>query len=155
MPSTWIPTAIGFAIAVFGGLLIAIPLRAASRLLDVEGDDNARVGQWTALSVGIVERILYTSSFLVGQSGFVAVWFGLKGISGWKRWEENRKLFQVFLIGSGLSLMYSYVGYLVIGWIMQCRMLDGLVVFGLLLALTILLRVYYDIEIHKLRRSNG
>ena len=62
--------------------------------------------------LGIVERSLYTTAFLLNQPGFVAVWLALKVASRWKRWEEvgDRATYNLFLIGSGLSLIMAYVG---------------------------------------------
>jgi len=79
--------------------------------------------------VGILERMLYTSSLLIGRPEFIGLWLALKVAGGWKGWSEpvkapdgkivinGRDLFSVFLIGSGFSIAYGVTGALLIGWL--------------------------------------
>ena len=64
-----------------------------------------------SLPLGIVERFLYTTVFIINQPAFVAVWLTLKVALQWKRWaREERGPYSVFLIGSALNLIIAYLG---------------------------------------------
>jgi hypothetical protein len=65
---------------------------------------------------GYIERLLYTIAFSIAQPEFIAVWLALKVASQWKHWSENQG-FNVFLVGSGLSILYSFTGAKIIVWI--------------------------------------
>lgn len=84
-------------------------------------DNSIRPYAYTAIFVGLVERALYFFSILLGYEEFVAVWLALKVAGSWKRWEEGvkekpsmkdigRVFYNIFLIGSGLSLGFSFMG---------------------------------------------
>jgi hypothetical protein len=66
---------------------------------------------------GIVERLLYTTVFIINQPAFVAVWLALKVASQWKRWDgEERGTYNVFLMGNAFSLIIAYLGaWIVLG----------------------------------------
>jgi len=102
----------GYAISMLGGA-IALWLtvdKLTWGYLKKKGIPGKKAGILTA-PVGVVERLLYTTSFLVNQPGFVAVWLALKVASQWKRWEgEDRATYNVFLIGNGLSMIMAYLG---------------------------------------------
>lgn len=70
--------------------------------------------------VGFVERTLYVAALKMGKPEFVGVWLALKVAGQWKRWSEEVKgesgsiagriIYNIFLIGSGLSIAYAVVG---------------------------------------------
>ena len=103
---------VGYAISLFGGAIVLwlVIDKFTWRYLSKKGIPGKEPGILT-LPVGIVERLLYTTAFLLNQPGFVAVWLALKVASQWKRWQgEERATYNVFLIGSGLSLIMAYLG---------------------------------------------
>jgi hypothetical protein len=63
----------------------------------------------------------------MGYPGFIAVWLGLKVVPQWKRWNENTKMagkelegravFNIFLIGNGLSVVFAGLGAKCIQWL--------------------------------------
>jgi hypothetical protein len=72
--------------------------------------------------VGLVERSLYLTSFLVGYPAFVAVWMGVKVAGAWRQWSEGmaveggreplpripgRVLVNLFSTSAGLSLLFA------------------------------------------------
>jgi hypothetical protein len=67
-----------------------------------------------------VERTLYVASLQLGMPEFVGVWMALKVAGQWKRWGEDgessphkiegRSYYNIFLIGSGLSVAFAVVG---------------------------------------------
>lgn len=126
--TTLLPYAIGYAFAVAaGGVLVGLlsrealykigmPREAAQDPSGVNADSDAMANPWTAAYVGLIERILYVASLQSGAPEFIGIWLALKVAGGWKRWSERRKIFQVFLIGSGFSVLYSVVGFRMIQW---------------------------------------
>ena len=66
--------------------------------------------------VGIVERSIYYGAVLSGEPLVISVWFTLKTISQSPRWGKDkgpiqgRGIFQPFLVGSGLSLLFAIGG---------------------------------------------
>jgi hypothetical protein len=64
-------------------------------------------------------------SLQLGKAEFIGVWLALKVAGQWKRWSEGvrvgerevdaRVFYNIFLIGSGLSIAYSIVGAQLIG----------------------------------------
>ena len=138
----WTAT-IGYLFAVVvGGVLISLVSRKALHRIGMptpgrSDDAEAMANPWTAVYVGIIERILYVSSLQLGTEEFIGLWLGLKVAGGWTRWSEKRKIFQIFLIGSGLSVMYAAVGFKLIGWLQNCRSPEWWLVPATLVAFTV------------------
>ena len=69
--------------------------------------------------VGITERGLYYGALFAGQPFFISVWFTLKTVAQSPRWGKDkgpvqgRGIFQPFLVGSGMSLLFSAGGFYV------------------------------------------
>lgn len=120
----------GYAFAlIIGHWLLAFVIdklwqkTGASRIILREPSLAARLPQL----VGLVERSLYVASFQIGKPEFIAVWLALKVAGQWKRWEETgtadgseisgRLVYNLFLIGSGLSVAFATVGAQLIGYI--------------------------------------
>ena len=67
--------------------------------------------------LGITERTLYTCAFAADMPEFIAVWFGAKVAAQWRRWEDERVVFNVFLIGNALSIGFGVLGAKTIEWL--------------------------------------
>jgi hypothetical protein len=73
--------------------------------------------------VGVVERGLYTTSYLLGRAEFIGAWLLLKVAGAWRGWNEGhagvegRAMYQTTLIGTGLSLAYGVMGALLVPWL--------------------------------------
>lgn len=128
MTAPWIvlgPHVFGFLFSlVIGSLMI----RATWREMWINlGRDSVAWG-WHPHVLGVLERALYTSAWLVGHPGFVVAWLTFKTAGQWRHWTEDvdehgvpgRAYYNVFLICSGLSVAYGVLGGLMIDW---CR--DG------------------------------
>ena len=103
---------IGYAVSTVGGTLVLWLLidKLAWGHLAKKGIPGKSPGILT-LPMGNVERFMYTTVFIIDQPAFVAVWLALKVASQWKRWEgEERATYNVFLIGSGISIIMAYLG---------------------------------------------
>jgi hypothetical protein len=104
---------IGYVISTFGGALILWLLidKIAWGYLGKKGIPGKASGILT-LPMGILERFMYTTVFLVNQPAFIAVWLALKVASQWRRWEEDKErgTYNIFLMGSALSLIIAFLG---------------------------------------------
>jgi hypothetical protein len=64
-----------------------------------------------SIPLGIVERILYTTSFILGAPSWVGIWLVVKVAVQWDRWTgKERATYNVFLIGSALSILFGFIG---------------------------------------------
>jgi hypothetical protein len=119
---TWIANLCGYAFAVFIGA-VAIHLLVYEGLrkigMSATTDKDAMTNQWTAVYIGVIERILYIAALQLGVREFIGFWLAVKVAGGWNRWAERRKIFHLFLIGSGYSILYSVVGFKMIGWTLE------------------------------------
>jgi len=76
---------------------------------------------WLPRIVGIIERIIFTTSFIIGKYQLITIWLVLKVVGDWKKVsfqdEKKRKNSvepwrvkeNIFLIGTALSLILSYI----------------------------------------------
>lgn len=64
------------------------------------------------LPMGIVERLLFTTAFLVGTPSIIGFWVALKVAVQWDRWSTKRQrgTYNLFLIGTALSILFGYLG---------------------------------------------
>lgn len=144
---TWWQYMLGYGFAVFLPILAVdrigtniwrILVLAAGAPNTEVADNNRRrdLGCW----VGIIERVLFVSAFLIEEPEFIGVWLALKVAGGWQAWGEDRKVywvngqtknyvtvlgrhvFNIFLIGNGLSVLNSLVGARLVLWLTQCQM---------------------------------
>jgi hypothetical protein len=112
-------------------------------LVDPEQKKDPR---WQPFITGITERALYVSSFLVDKGEFIIFWVTLKMALQYRRWtgeiedkegeetsgdksEDHREVrkndkalkgrqsFMNTLNGNGLSILHSFVSYLIILWL--------------------------------------
>lgn len=81
---------------------------------------DERPAHYLAYLLGIIERSLYFAALLANKPEFVGIWLALKVAGQWNRWGEKAKIgtvelegrvfYNIFLIGSGLSIAYAFVG---------------------------------------------
>ena len=86
----------------------------------VPSDAKARSSAYLSRLVGFVERALFVATLQMGRGELIGIWLVLKVAGQWKRWTEGEKVgdktidgrsaFNIFLIGSGLSIAYAFVG---------------------------------------------
>ncbi len=72
--------------------------------------------------VGYIERALFVVSIFYSRLELVAAWLVLKTAGRiWTQEKaslaESREIYQVFLIGSGLSIAYAFVGAKIMEWL--------------------------------------
>jgi len=113
--------AIGFAYSVLVGHALVAPLAAA--MLPTHDPDSRDDPEHISHSLilppaqGMVERALYTAALLGGQSALIGVWLGLKAVGTGAFQGRVRHIYQRFLIGTAVSLLYAAVGWQVIEWL--------------------------------------
>lgn len=145
----WWAYVMGYGFSILGGhVFIKRVVRQMHRGLGTQG----RPHKWHGAAVGFLERAMYTASWHVGAPEFIAVWLGLKVAGRWEVWrsglegEESRvpgrSIYNVFLIGSGLSILYASVGALAPEWLPDERWVDWIGVSSALLLGTLLLWLY-------------
>ncbi len=93
---------VGYAFSLLAGQLATQKVVAT---IPTEADYSAEL-------LGLVERTIYTTAWLMGKELFIAVWLGLKVFS--RQWQardlEIRRIFNRWLIGTGASLAYGIAG---------------------------------------------
>ena len=115
-----IPCLLGYLISVYVGSIIT--RKTVNRLkawAHLGGQQGASAPE--RVIVGLLERFLYTTTWLMGKeaSAFIGIWLVLKTAGQWGRWgeEEGRAIYNVFLVGSALSLIFGVLGALLIKWL--------------------------------------
>ena len=101
------------------GLAISYATHGMRRLGGIgDGDDEAHLapaGVWPPIVLGAVEIVLYTTTLLMGQAGFIGVWLILKVAGRWGDWQERgqeaRNRLQGFLVGTALSLVSAGITF--------------------------------------------
>ena len=139
--------AIGYIFSIFVGHLLVwrFSRKAWSALGEIPKDEIDMPYRWTSSLAGMVDRMIFTSSLLIPAKEFIAVWLAFKIAVQWKRWEDKddlgkaRASFHIFLIGTGLSLMYGVIGALIIKWLTNAEYIPA-IVFPIML---ILINLYF------------
>lgn len=74
--------------------------------------------QWQVSILGIIERILYLISILIGKPEFIAAWLGIKTvyIALSEKNVSGRRIYNNFLIGNGISILYAFASAGIIQW---------------------------------------
>jgi hypothetical protein len=113
-----------------------------------------RPASYLAGLVGILERTLFVASLQYGKPEFIGVWLVLKVASTWNRWGETgtiggkkiegRVFFNIFLIGSGLSVAYAVGGAKMIDYATSSKWLQFIVLPLIIIAFTIVLKKAAD-----------
>ncbi len=67
---------------------------------------------YSAELLGYVETTIYTATWLAGKESFIPVWLGLKVLRLWGSMtlQEARPIFNRWLVGLGVSLIYGVAG---------------------------------------------
>lgn len=62
--------------------------------------------------LGLLEASIYATAWIMGQEVFIPVWLGLKVSHHWGKLEvqETRPIFNRWLIGTGISLVFGVAG---------------------------------------------
>ncbi len=139
------PYGIGYLFAVVvGHVLVKMNVDALWRGFGVLRE---RRQPWHPAFLGLLERAMYTASIGLGQASFIPLWLGLKVLPQWKRWGdeikvgtrkiEGRAVFNVFLIGNALSVIFAGVGAESVKWLSNAQFLKTILVYAVVVMGTI------------------
>ena len=109
---------LGLAFSVLGGALLQHALVEWWAWGRVNKDDKLgkRPRGVLTVSLGMLERGLYTLSIAAGEPAWIGVWIGMKTARSWNRWQDKSpESGNVWLFGNGLAVLWGVVG----GWIAQ------------------------------------
>jgi hypothetical protein len=107
--------------------------------------------------LGVIERVIYISSLFFQASPFIAIWLSLKTVSKWKPWQtsKGRKIFNNFLIGNGLNLLFSFSSYLFIRASIDLEIIERNYSYAGLLFAPMLLSTIIWLWIKSLKKNNN
>jgi hypothetical protein len=139
--------ALGYLYSVWVGhwFVLSFSRKAWAALGEMPKNERDMPYRWTSSLSGIIDRVIYTSSLLFSAREFIAIWLAIKVAVQWKRWEDKEDLgkarasFHIFIIGTGLSLLYGIVGALIVEWLKEADYISA-IAFPILL---ILLNLYF------------
>jgi hypothetical protein len=137
------------------GVVLALPLiqSVTGSLQRREGllpsaHEDLRGSAYMPRVLGLVERALFIASIQASQAEFIGVWLALKVAGQWRAWSEGivgssgRTVFSIFLVGSGMSVAYAFVGAKMIEFGSSGRVPDFFLLPAVLLGATAALRLY-------------
>jgi len=133
IPTQMLQAIVPYAFALLGGgLFIHLIIECMWRLVEAEAilenplfataiHASLRRYEWQGDVLGIVERTLYLASIQAMHPEFIAVWLTLKTIARSSRWTEEKRvrgraLFNNFVAGNGLSILYAGTAAGMIEW---------------------------------------
>lgn len=146
----WYASVIGYAFAILIGTILTKPV--VDCMWDCLGwklvkDTNFRPDNWQPKVIGVVERTLYVAVLQIGKGEVIGFWLALKVAGQWKRWGEEkefeghllhgRSVYQNFLIGNALSILYAFEGYKIINWITYGQILESIIFPAMLIISTL------------------
>jgi hypothetical protein len=136
-----IPTGVTLGVAYLYSLFIAqLTIRPLFKTgyRQLGGQAETSQSRWQPAAVGYLERALYTSAWVVGRPELAAVWLALKVAGQWGRWQvdrtlgtvqiQGRSVYNLFLLGSGLSLAFAFAGGLVVEPLAKGAYLDAIAI---------------------------
>lgn len=114
-----------------------------------EARSSLRVFPWQGEALARVESVLYVMFLQLGLGYLIGLWVAMKVAGQWQRWSDpgdpgagrptGWTVLNVFMIGNALTILYAGVGFKLIGWVEEGRVLrigaTIAVVFALTLAL--------------------
>jgi hypothetical protein len=145
---------VGYLYTIISGIFL-IPIMKLMR--QIIGDDVPK-HEWQPILTGCLERILYVSSLLAGYGEFIGFWLGYKVLKGWPREQKSddkgkdnyfhRYRYSNNFTGNGLSILYAFVGFLIIIWIDADYIKKATIVAATLLVLNIILLFLLKLILH-------
>ena len=105
---------LGYLVSTIGGafvLWLVVDIVGWSYLQKVFGIKRKARGS-LSVTLGIVERGLYTTALIIYAPEWIAVWLAIKVAGQWRRSEQEgeKAAYNLFLIGNGLSVLFGLIG---------------------------------------------
>ena len=133
----WYAPVIGYGFSVFAeAILVKSLVETLWDCIAPQSSSNPqnRPPLWQGDALARIEGVLYVAFLQLGLGNLIGVWLVLKVAGHWKRWVDDgdeqtqrpdgRSVFNIFLIGNALTVLYSFVGFKLIGWIQAERVLQ-------------------------------
>lgn len=130
----WYAYVIGYGFSVIvGAILVKSLVETLWDCIAPGSSENPRVRQppWQGDALARIEGVLYIAFLQLGLGQLIGVWLILKVVGQWKRWMDDgdekterpdgRSVFNIFLIGNALTVLYSFVGFKLIDWVIAGR----------------------------------
>jgi hypothetical protein len=151
----WYAQLIGYGFSVFAEAILVKNL--VETLWDCltpgsASNPQARPHPWQGEALARIEGVLYVAFLQLGLGPLIGLWLVLKVAGQWKRWlddgdekterPDGRAVFNVFMIGNALTILYSIVGFKMIGWVAAGEMRRVLIVSLAAIAMTLVLWVW-------------
>lgn len=147
---------LGFSYSILLGAVVT------KRVLDrfYSGYESGRTTEnWRSGVVGVAERALYTTSWLLAVPQFIAIWLALKVAGQWDRWKSDwaskarqvdqkaardtaRAMYAGYLLGNALSIAFAVAGALLVQELLRLRWLSALAIAVVLPLAVALLYLY-------------
>lgn len=152
----WIDYVAGFAFSILGSyIFVRFTVNTMWIHLGWTRDmtnDELRPFAYQSVIIGSLESIMYTSCWLIGKHEFIGVWLILKVGGQWGRWTQEltirnrqitgRSIFNIFLVGNALVILYSIIGAMLIEWINKGKIAESIAVPVLLVIITFFIVIY-------------
>ena len=150
----WYAPVIGYGFSVFAEAILVKSL--VETLWDCIAPESSttpknRPQMWQGDALARIEGVLYVALLQLGLGSLIGVWLILKVGGHWKRWMDDgdeqtkrpdgRSVFNIFLIGNAMSVLYSFVGFKLIEWIAAEKVLQVCWVSLSVIALTLAFEV--------------
>lgn len=111
--------------------------------------DQPKKNRWLAGIVGWIERALFIIAILNCAYGFIGIWLILKAAAQWRRYSDTQSkgkiASNIFIIGSGLSVIFAIVGAKLIDWLKEDVEISKIVIIPLIVILfSLLIKLYIE-----------
>jgi hypothetical protein len=145
----WYAYLIGYGFSVFAGAILVKSLVESlwESISPSAATPKIRPHPWQGDVLARIEGVLYVAVLELGIPSLIGVWLALKVAGQWKRWMDDgdpetqrpdgRTVFNIFLIGNALSVLYSFFGFKFIGWINAGKIMQVVWVSLAVIALTL------------------
>jgi len=130
----WYAAVIGYGFSVFAEAILVKSLVETLWDCIAPSDSKSRPRLWQGDALARIEGVLYVALLQLGLGNLIGVWLILKVAGQWKRWMDDgdeqtqrpdgRSVFNIFLIGNALTVLYSFVGFKLIEWIEAKRIVQ-------------------------------
>ena len=122
-PLNWCRFTLGLVFSVVGGQIVLWPLiekclygHRAAKKFEFNLEKKSRLS-WL---VGMIERLLYTGALVFGVKEWIGVWLAIKIAARWQskgeKETEKQDSDNIWLIGTGLSVLFGWVGACIALW---------------------------------------
>lgn len=82
---------------------------------------------WHPQLLGLIELFMYLTSFVYGKPEFIFAWLAIKTVPQITYWKDHRTLFNIFLIGSSMTITFSFISFLIITLLKEDKILEAIV----------------------------